>query len=146
MYKYVKGITVLSEERMPSSLEIAKEYHLWMPETDPLTPNGELVDFIVKVYIDKNNLKVSEYFYIDEYNISFKVYPEKFIKQVMSEFVIYLEHNNIIMSDKTVYTFCDMPFIYYKKPNQENKVLSFEKYKNKRKKKGSASHDKLPEV
>lgn len=138
MYKYVKGITVLSEERMPDSLEIAKEYHLWMPETDPLTPNGELVDFIVEAYIDKNNLKVSEYFYIDKYNISFKVYPVKMIVPIMDEFIEYLKENNIVMSEETVYMFCKIPFIYYEQPHEDCKLLSFEDYK---KKKGRRSHD-----
>lgn len=132
MYKYIKGITVLSEERMPNALEIAKEYHLWMPEIDSLTPNGVLVDFIVKAYIEKNNLKVSEYFYIDKNNISFQVYPAQMIFSIMDEFVAYLEENNIVMSRETVYTFSKVPFIYYEEPQKECKILSFEDYKKRK--------------
>ena len=132
MYKYVKGITVLSEEKMPDSLEIAKEYHLWMPETDPLTPNGVLVDFIVEAYIERNNLKVSEYFYINERNISFRVYPEKMIIPIMEEFIAYLEENNITMSQEKVYTFNGIPFVYYEEPPKECRILSFEEYKKRK--------------
>lgn len=132
MYKYVKGITVLSEERMPDSLEIAREYHLWMPETDSLTPNGELVDFIVKAYIEKNNLKVSEYFYIDNNHFSFQVYPEKLIIPIMEEFIAYLDENNIVMSQDKVYMFSNIPFVYYEEPHPECKILSFEDYKRRK--------------
>lgn len=138
MYKYVKGVTVLSEERMPNSLEVAEEYHLWMPETDSLTPNGVLVDFIVKAYIERNNLKVSEYFYIDKQNISFQVYPEKMITQIMNEFISYLENNNITMSKETVYTFSNIPFLYYEEPHKDCEILSFGEYKKRKEEK---SHD-----
>lgn len=132
MYKYVKGITVLSEERMPNALEIAQEYHLWMPLTDSLSPNGALIEFIVEAYIERNNYKINEYYYIDSHNISFPVYPRKFIEPVMKEFIEYLEQQGIKQDKNTIYTINDIDFIYYEEPRQECKIISLDKFKERK--------------
>lgn len=132
MYKYVKGITVLSEERMPNALEIAQEYHLWMPLTNSLSPNGALIEFIVEAYIERNNYKISEYYYIDPRNISFPVYPRQFIEPVMKEFLEYLEQQNIKQDRNKIYTINDIDFIYYEEPKRECKIISFEEFKKRK--------------
>lgn len=132
MYKYVKGITVLSEERMPNALEIAQEYHLWMPLTDSLSPNGALIEFIVEAYIERNNYKISEYYYMDPHNISFPVYPHQFIEPVMKEFMEYLEQQGIKQDRNTIYTINDIDFVYYEEPKQECKIISLEKFKERK--------------
>ena len=133
MYKYVKGITVLSEEKMPDSLEIAQEYSLWMPLIDSLTPNGELIEFLVKAYIDKNNFKTSEYYYITQQHFALKVYPRQFIEPIMKEFLDFLNDNNIVKDPTKIYSVEDIEFMYFdKRPNQECEVISLEEFKKRK--------------
>ena len=71
MYKYIKGVTVVSDKKMKDSFEIAEEYHLWMPlDKDTLVPNGTFVDFLVSSYMEQHNHKASESYYINSKNIS----------------------------------------------------------------------------
>jgi hypothetical protein len=133
MYKYVKGITVLSEERMPSALEVAQEYNLWIPLNDSMAPNGELVEFLVKAYIERNNYKASEYYYINPHNVSFPVYPRKFIEPIMNEFIEYLKQENITKDKEKIYTIENIDFIYYEEPRQECKITSLEEFKKRKK-------------
>lgn len=132
MYKYVKGITVLSEEKMPNALEIAKEYHLWMPLTDSLTPNGALIEFLVEAFIERNNYKTSEYFYIDPYKVSFPVYPRKFITMVMDEFMQFLNDNNMISTKEKIYAINNIEFMYYEEPRPECKIINLTEFRKRK--------------
>jgi len=140
MYKYFKGITVLSEERMPNVSEIAREYNLWMPLENSVifTPNGVLIDFLIKYYIDKTNYKLSEYYYIDSKNVMHRVYPWKFVKIVMDDFFKYAEQNNIIENKDTIYSINNINFIYYKIPNQNPNIIDITEFK---KTKGRKNND-----
>ncbi len=132
MYKYVKGITVLSEEKMPNALEVAQEYHLWMPLTDSLTPNGALIEFLVGAFIERNNYKISEYFYIDAYHVSFPVYPQKFITMVMDEFMQFLTENNMVPTKEKVYSINNIEFMYYEEPKPECKIINLEEFRKRK--------------
>ena len=131
MYKYIKGTQIISEEKMLTSSEIAEKYNLWLPLTNCFSPNGELIDFVIKAYIERKNLKVSEYFYIDKYKC-FKVYPDNMIEQIMKEFISYLKESNIVKSKDTIYSMNGIDFIYYKKSEPKGDVVNIQQYKKKK--------------
>jgi len=135
MYKYVKGNTVISNERMPNAMEIAENYGLWIPLDGTLVPNGTLIDFIIKAYLEQHNIKSSEYYYIEPFESSFQVFPEQLATQIMEEFIKFLEDNNIEKDKNKVYQYNTISFVYYEPPEDPNKIISYEKfleYKEKR--------------
>jgi len=129
MYKYIKGTTILSKERMSTAKEIARRYHL-MSKTGK-SPNGDVVERIIQNYINTHNYKISDYYYIyKRSNIVVKVYPEQFTDTVMSDFLKYVKKNNITMSKDKIYSFNNIDFIYY---NFDNNVVNFKPNKRRSK-------------
>ena len=142
MYKYIKGITVMSEERLYSTLEIAEEYFLWMPFDNSLVPHEELVSFIISTFIHEHNLKVSEYYYISKKG-AFQVFSKQFYVPIMEEFIKYLESNNIAMNKDSVYQLNNFEFMYFnndsKNQKQKCQIIDFQNFKQRRK--GETKHD-----
>lgn len=133
MYKYIKGVTVVSDKKMKDSFEIAEEYHLWMPlDKDTLVPNGTFVDFLVSSYMEQHNHKASEYYYINSKNIALRVYPEEMIEPIMHEFMKYLNINNVQSDKEKILQMGDIPFIYYEKPVPQAKIYNFEEFKKRK--------------
>jgi hypothetical protein len=144
MFKYFKGNSILSDEKLLSSLEIATEYNLWMPYLDRLSPNGELVDLVIRNHFKETNHKSSEYYYINEYNISFPVYLPKIVTPIMENFIKSIKEKGIVSNRDSVYSFNDIKFIYYEKPsNDDCEMIDFEKYLRKKGKKDDNSMSKL---
>ena len=142
MYKYIKGITVMSEERLYSTLEIAEEYFLWMPIDNSLVPHEELVSFIISTFIHEHNLKVSEYYYVSNKG-AFQVFSKQFYIPIMEEFIKYLESNNIAMNKDSVYQLNNFEFMYFnedsKNQKQKCQIIDFQSFKQRRK--GETKHD-----
>ena len=133
MYKYIKGITVTSEYKMPSAEDIAQEYNLWSPlDKTTLVPNGTIVDFIIDSYIHSNNYKQSEYYYREQDGYTIRVYPEDFVKKVMSEFMRFLKSSNVQSDKDKVIDFYGIPFIYYEKPVQQAQIININDYKKRK--------------
>lgn len=129
MYKYIKGMTVLSEEKMPDSYEIAAEYNLWTPSENSTIPNGELVEFLVSTYSEQHNYKMNEYYYISNSLKILRVFPRKLAEEVMEEFMIYLQQNNIVKDENKIYEVANIKFIYKDRcPTNSCDIVSYDKF------------------
>ena len=133
MYKYVKGVTVLSEDRMNSANEVAQEYNLWMPSKDSiLIPNGILVEFIIRAYCEEHNYKTSDYYYLQEQTRTYiKVYSKDVVEMCMDEFMIFLKDNNITPTKDKVYNISGFNFLYYE-PQDTSYVINFNEFKKRK--------------
>ena len=140
MYKYIKGSKIVSNERFYSGVEIAKQYCLWMPFDYELIPNGELIETIIATYIKEHNLKVSDYYYMNDGH-AFQVFSKDIYVPIMEGFIGYLESNNIVMSRESIYELGSVKFIYYKNTEDKCKILDFKEYKKRFKDKGENQNE-----
>ena len=137
MYKYFKGTEVVSETKMLSGSEIALDYSLWQyhEDNDSYTyiPNGKLVELIIDSFINKNNFKVSSYYYIDDC-IAYKVFKEELVKLAMDMLMEYFKANNIISDPDKVYNIGGIDFIYYEHVKKESKIIDYQQFRHKKEK------------
>lgn len=143
MYKYIKGTTILSEDKMLSANEIAQNYYLWKPSDNldkELVPNGTLVDYVIDKYRNSSNYKSNEYYYINRNNICFEVYPDELIEKAMKSFFKMLKDKESIKNGSFI-EFEGIKFVYYKPKvkKDKSKVVDFSEYKETMK--GSKKYD-----
>jgi hypothetical protein len=85
MYKYIKGKEVFMEEHMLSASEIAAMFGIYS-NGKTARPHSFLVAAILREFIERNNLNISDYFYPHSNGVM-KVYPELVWKKAMNTFV-----------------------------------------------------------
>lgn len=141
MYKYVKGTTVLSEERLLDSSEIAEEYNFYMPlQKDTysnLIPNGILIELIISAFREKHNYKTSDYYYISDNNVATKVYQDTIVTAAIQEFMDELKGQDINLENDHNYELVfegniKISFYYYEN-HREAEIIDFNELKNRRK-------------
>lgn len=141
MYKYVKGTTVLSEERLLDSSEIAEEYNFYMPlQKDTysnLIPNGILIELIISAFREKHNYKTSDYYYISDNNVATKVYQDTIVTAAIQEFMDELKRQGINLENDHNYELVfegniKISFYYYEN-HREAEIIDFNELKNRRK-------------
>lgn len=141
MYKYVKGTTVLSEERLLDSSEIAEEYNFYMPlQKDTysnLIPNGILIELIISAFREKHNYKTSDYYYISDNNVATKVYQDTIVTAAIQEFMDELKGQGINLENDHNYELAfegniKISFYYYEN-HREAEIIDFNELKNRRK-------------
>lgn len=141
MYKYVKGTTVLSEERLLDSSEIAEEYNFYMPlQKDTysnLIPNGILIELIISAFREKHNYKTSDYYYISDNNVATKVYQDTIVMAAIQEFMDELKGQGINLENDHNYELVfegniKISFYYYEN-HREAEIIDFNELKNRRK-------------
>lgn len=141
MYKYVKGTTVLSEERLLDSSEIAEEYNFYMPlQKDTysnLIPNGILIELIISAFREKHNYKTSDYYYISDNNVATKVYQDTIVTAAIQEFMDELKGQGINLENDHNYELVfegniKISFYYYEN-HREAEIIDFNELKNRRK-------------
>lgn len=141
MYKYVKGTTVLSKERLLDSSEIAEEYNFYMPlQKDTysnLIPNGILIELIISAFREKHNYKTSDYYYISDNNVATKVYQDTIVTAAIQEFMDELKGQGINLENDHNYELVfegniKISFYYYEN-HREAEIIDFNELKNRRK-------------
>ena len=135
MYKYFKGMEIVSEKKMLSGDEIASDYCLWKYTGEDSyklkEPNGKLVELIIESFINKNNFKMSSYFYINE-NFAYKVFQEELAESAMNFLMQYFKENNIISDPMRVYDIGGIEFLYYEEEKPEAKIIDYQQFKYKK--------------
>lgn len=127
-YKYIKGTTIVSDERMLSAYEIADKYDLLTP--NDFKPNEELIESIIDSYMIQHNYKESEYYYVEKNMRIYRVYPNKTVKNIIKFITNIFKEANITKSNSEVYNLNGIDFMYCsKRIKHKNTVVNIFEYK-----------------
>lgn len=138
MYKYIKGKTITSEERLYTAMEIAIENNCYMTMADKLMPNGILIAYLIDKFIEDFNYKTYEYYFITIDSTVYRVYQPELIQNALKPFKKFIEDNQIKSDSNNVYNYDNIPFVYYEKQDEQpdsKKVIDLSEYRDKKKEK-----------
>lgn len=132
MYKYIKGKTITSEERLYTAQEIAEKRYCYFLVDEEILPNGILIAYIIDKYIEKSNYKTYEYYFINIDGVVYRVYQKDLIDSAMKDFDKFISDNQITeFSKECVYLYDTFPFIYYN-PMEDLNIVNLSEYRKKK--------------
>ena len=138
MYKYIKGKTITSEERLYTAVEVAIENNCYMLMAGKLMPNGILIAYLIDKFIEDFNYKTYEYYFITIDSTVYRVYQSELIQNALKPFKKFIEDNQIKSDSDNVYNYDNIPFVYYEEQDEQSdskKVIDLSEYRDKKKEK-----------
>ena len=134
MYKYLKGKFVLVDERYLTASEIAQQNGLYTPSiSGELLPNDLLVSFLIEKFIYESNYKASEYYYVNEGDVAYRVYSPDFAQKIDNIIQDIIKNEGLESNESILVKLDDIPipFVYYVK---QSKIINMSDFKKKRNK------------